>query len=384
MSFTVRKLLVCGLLATGCAGTVHQRTAYATPQTTTTEVQPFYAELSPYGQWVDSPRYGRVWMPRDDAQPYTNGHWVYGDQGFTWVSDEPYGWATEHYGRWTQIEGRWAWIPGREWSPAWVGWSESGEAVGWAPLGPDDRPLTNQIRYVPYDRFQDRDVRQYYVRPEMVRQYRENARPVARVSPDYFQRHNVTLVPQRVQLRRIDVSRPRPRVEEERDHRASPAWERRDDSAERRLAEQQRRAEARERRGGWGANPGLDARDREQDRLEAERAERDRQAADRALERNRLDQQQVARDSRDEQRSVDALQRRHADERQALLRSLEAKFAGERADLQRRGRGQDDMQRLVQRQAEVRRDALSDLDRRQRTEMNAEIQRHRTNRQFIR
>jgi len=100
----------------------------------------FYDDLAPHGQWVQTPEYGRVWIPNagPDFQPYgTNGHWVVTEYGNTWVSDYAWGWAPFHYGRWYQDRYRgWAWIPGRDWGPAWVSWRTGGGYYGWAPLGP--------------------------------------------------------------------------------------------------------------------------------------------------------------------------------------------------------------------------------------------------------
>src|SRR5580693_9341748 len=65
--------------------------------------QSFYDELSPYGNWIDYPGYGYVWMPNvgPEFKPYSsNGHWVFTDAGWTWASDYDWGWATFHYGRW--------------------------------------------------------------------------------------------------------------------------------------------------------------------------------------------------------------------------------------------------------------------------------------------
>src|SRR6266567_1899101 len=59
--------------------------------------QEFYDQLSPYGNWIDYPGYGYVFMPNvePDFKPYsTNGHWVYTDEGWTWASDYSWGWAT--------------------------------------------------------------------------------------------------------------------------------------------------------------------------------------------------------------------------------------------------------------------------------------------------
>jgi hypothetical protein len=100
----------------------------------------FYSELSPYGQWVIVGGYGRCWRPAGVAvtwRPYTVGHWVYADCGWTWISEEPFGYATCHYGRWF-LDARygWIWVPGSVWAPAWVAWRSGGGYIGWAPLGP--------------------------------------------------------------------------------------------------------------------------------------------------------------------------------------------------------------------------------------------------------
>jgi hypothetical protein len=100
----------------------------------------FYDSLAPYGNWIQRPSYGWVWTPREVSaswRPYQAGHWVWSDEGWTWLSDEPYGWATYHYGRWYQDpEIGWAWVPGNDWAPAWVSWQEGNDYVGWAPLPP--------------------------------------------------------------------------------------------------------------------------------------------------------------------------------------------------------------------------------------------------------
>jgi hypothetical protein len=105
----------------------------------------FYTKLEPLGVWRETSTYGYVWQPREAAQsrswrPYTNGHWVYTDAGWTWISEEPFGWAAYHYGRWTRLRGiGWVWVPGEEWAPAWVSWRTSNDYVGWAPLPPEAR-----------------------------------------------------------------------------------------------------------------------------------------------------------------------------------------------------------------------------------------------------
>lgn len=105
----------------------------------------FYTKLEPYGDWLETDDYGYVYRPREATanrswRPYTDGRWVYSDAGWTWVSEEPFGWATYHYGRWTRLQNvGWVWVPGDEWAPAWVSWRKGGEYVGWAPLPPEAR-----------------------------------------------------------------------------------------------------------------------------------------------------------------------------------------------------------------------------------------------------
>lgn len=103
----------------------------------------FYRKLEPYGAWRETSDYGYVFQPQQaqrsgDWRPYTDGRWAYTDAGWTWVSEEPFGWATYHYGRWTRLRGAgWVWVPGEQWAPAWVSWRKSDEFVGWAPLPPE-------------------------------------------------------------------------------------------------------------------------------------------------------------------------------------------------------------------------------------------------------
>src|SRR6267143_1450727 len=103
----------------------------------------FYTKLEPHGAWLEIADYGYVWQPREAEssrswRPYTNGRWVYTDAGWTWISEEPFGWATYHYGRWARLRNvGWVWVPGDEWAPAWVSWRKGDEYVGWAPLPPE-------------------------------------------------------------------------------------------------------------------------------------------------------------------------------------------------------------------------------------------------------
>src|SRR5436309_3198686 len=137
----------------------------------------FYDDLASYGRWIQRPRYGWVWTPRVVARswrPYQYGHWVWTDLGWTWVSDEPFGWATYHYGRWyDDPDYGWEWVPGDQWAPAWVDWHEGNNYVGWAPLPPSIgyRPgislnvdlAAEDFVFVPEDRFLDTRVYDYAV-----------------------------------------------------------------------------------------------------------------------------------------------------------------------------------------------------------------------------
>ncbi|PYJ06917.1 MAG: hypothetical protein DMF06_17075, partial [Verrucomicrobia bacterium] len=105
----------------------------------------FYRKLEPHGAWRETNDYGYVWQPREaeesrDWRPYVDGRWAYTDAGWTWVSEEPFGWATYHYGRWVRLRRiGWVWVPGQQWAPAWVSWRTSKDYVGWAPLPPEAR-----------------------------------------------------------------------------------------------------------------------------------------------------------------------------------------------------------------------------------------------------
>lgn len=134
--------------------------------------QIFYDQLDPYGEWVNDPDYGYIWLPdvNGDFQPYaTNGYWVNTQYGNTWYSNYDWGWAPFHYGRWiyTDYYG-WAWIPGYEWGPAWVSWRQGGGQYGWAPLGPGmsfnvniNIPLRNWI-FVPQRYLFSNNIYRYY------------------------------------------------------------------------------------------------------------------------------------------------------------------------------------------------------------------------------
>ncbi len=100
----------------------------------------FYDRLSPYGDWIDLNPYGYVWIPRHMGyrwRPYSDGHWVWTDYGWTWIADEEWGDIPFHYGRWGwDNEIGWFWVPGTVWGPAWVTWRSNDQYMGWAPFPP--------------------------------------------------------------------------------------------------------------------------------------------------------------------------------------------------------------------------------------------------------
>ena len=99
--------------------------------------------LNKHGRWVKMDKWGASWQPTNVPSgwsPYTNGSFQYCDDcGWTFVSDEPWAWATYHYGRWARVHSGcgWAWIPGRVWAGSWVSWRSGGDTIGWAPLPPE-------------------------------------------------------------------------------------------------------------------------------------------------------------------------------------------------------------------------------------------------------
>jgi hypothetical protein len=99
-----------------------------------------YNYLAPYGNWVNLDPWGYVWCPRNMGyrwRPYSDGHWVWTDDGWTWISDLEWGWMPFHYGRWGWNDDiGWFWVPGTSWGPAWVCWRSNDLYMGWAPFPP--------------------------------------------------------------------------------------------------------------------------------------------------------------------------------------------------------------------------------------------------------
>ena len=114
------------------------------------EYRIFYDALEGEGDWVYIQPMGYVFRPDVNFlvwRPYEDGFWAPSEiYGWTWISAEPFGWATYHYGSglYDRYFG-WVWAPGRDWGPAWVAWQIADDNVGWSPLlspGPAD----DQIR----------------------------------------------------------------------------------------------------------------------------------------------------------------------------------------------------------------------------------------------
>jgi hypothetical protein len=116
-----------------------------------------YERLDAYGRWEKRRDYGPVWFPAAvpaDWAPYRFGHWAsIAPWGWTWIDDQPWGFAPFHFGRWVRIDERWAWVPGSRveqpvYAPALVAFLEDIEdadtarggepPVGWFPLAPGD------------------------------------------------------------------------------------------------------------------------------------------------------------------------------------------------------------------------------------------------------
>jgi hypothetical protein len=132
------KILIIGIFFTILSGVILENRAQAQ---TYVNIDLFYEELSPYGGWTPHQEFGSVWQPYEVGpywKPYTDGRWEWSEQGWIWISYEPWGWATYHYGRWVYDDYQgWIWIPGTTWAPAWVSWQQSPEYIGWSPLPPD-------------------------------------------------------------------------------------------------------------------------------------------------------------------------------------------------------------------------------------------------------
>ncbi len=162
INLTIVSLLLAGLLIdSGCIPASYEGAA----QEPVNDVQ----YLESYGEWFEMPPYGIVWHPFVvwDWAPFSHGHWMWTNDGWAWVSYEPFGWLVYHYGFWDyRRDIGWFWVPGDEWSPARVEWYTFDDYCAWAPLPPPnvfwpapwDPFETDLWIVVPIDRFTDENV----------------------------------------------------------------------------------------------------------------------------------------------------------------------------------------------------------------------------------
>lgn len=126
-------LLCLGALGYGCGGpSVGGRVTIVHVEEPTDD----FTYLAGYGEWIDVSAYGLVWRPYVvvDWRPFKHGRWVWSDDGWTWVSYEPYGWLVYHYGDWHYDPAfGWLWRRGSIWRPAPVVWVVYGDFICWAP-----------------------------------------------------------------------------------------------------------------------------------------------------------------------------------------------------------------------------------------------------------
>jgi hypothetical protein len=122
-----------------------------------TDLAPFARPLASLGEWLRLGDGRAVWRPAavgDGWRPYVDGSWSWTEDGWYWVSAEPWAWATYHFGRWRHDDRLgWTWIPGHEWAPAWVVWRRGAAAIGWAPRPDDGAVHAAHWTFVPERRF---------------------------------------------------------------------------------------------------------------------------------------------------------------------------------------------------------------------------------------
>jgi hypothetical protein len=174
-----------------------------------------YAALDAAGSWRASVEYGAVWQPAAlpaGWAPYRDGHWRWlKPWGWSWVDDEPWGFATSHYGRWLFDDNRWSWVPGR-WSahPVWmpavvaflgtqgVGLSYAGgtgPAIGWFPLSPGEIYWPGYTADIDYIRAVNAGVA---TDPETIRGRADGEPPAAVANAHFANREFSSVVPRTV------------------------------------------------------------------------------------------------------------------------------------------------------------------------------------------
>jgi len=223
-------------------------------------------DLDAYGDWSETPDYGAVWIPRavsSDWAPYRSGHWAWvAPWGWTWVDNEPWGFAPFHYGRWARIHRAWAWVPGTRvarpvYAPALVAWVGtpggsvsisvgSSSPTGWFPLAPREvyvpfyRSSAHHVRFVNAPHVQHiRDIDRIVAHPhDVVRQthftHRDEPRAFTSAPPDAFhhRRPETRVTPRPADVRTthdqpvIDRPRTQPHTPDTPDTRHAPDTDR--------------------------------------------------------------------------------------------------------------------------------------------------------------
>jgi hypothetical protein len=310
------------------------------------DISIFFERLAPFGTWFDDPIYGYVFAPADPSYtPYSNGFWKLTDYGWTWISNDPFGWATDHYGRWLW-RSRWVWKPDTTWGPAWVQWRVGENAIGWAPMGYDYDAYIPETywRFVPTVYITSRDLPRYYVRSDHGR-YLRDTRPIVRwnrhgsqrwvAGPDrsYLERHRVRVQRDRYDLReigrldrqerlraeqRVQQTRPQYRDRLRRESEVRPVLERRRVELERRQVQQHRQRQQIDRQ--RQPDRRIDEQRRLQDNQRLEQQQRrdaDRQRLERERGDQRLDQQRRQNELEQQRRDADRqrLERQRGDQR---------------------------------------------------------------------
>jgi hypothetical protein len=120
-------------------------------------------ELDNYGRWESSSEFGPLWYPARvavDWAPFRNGRWGWTlHWGWTWVDEQPWGYATSHYGRWVNWRGRWCWAPGAVvvhrpvFAPALVTWVGSGNVQVGITIGGRHAPPVAWYPLAPYENY---------------------------------------------------------------------------------------------------------------------------------------------------------------------------------------------------------------------------------------
>jgi len=198
-------------LAHGCTSEYRDVTTTDDPIVTeeTEEDRYLFSDLDFYGSWRWVEPFEWVWRPTVvlEWRPFVNGRWLLTEFGWTWISYEPFGWATCHYGFWAHdFALGWIWIPDYEWYPARVSWIVFDDFICWSPLTvegyyweePWDRGDIDAWIVVPVEHFTESVVGRYHQRLRFrSRNTMTRTKPDPRILSEYSDR---AIVPVQVEL----------------------------------------------------------------------------------------------------------------------------------------------------------------------------------------